>query len=130
MLYRSDSVDYRAQGPDMDCGVEAGSDMTPPTPAFPISPPTPYGKYSMFTCADFASICDQVSLLSPAFLGLTKRLVLVYFVFSVKNISELNHLRQTPSPSMQSYGGYRTDHGRIEQTRLSHKAIMKMFCLE
>ncbi|XP_035527183.1 tensin-3-like [Morone saxatilis] len=69
MLYRSDSADYRAQGPDMDSGVEAGSDMTPPTPAFPISPPTPY----------------------------------------VKNMSELTHLRQTPSP-MQSYGGYNTDH--------------------
>lgn len=48
MLYRSDSADYRAQGPDVDSGVEAGSDMTPPTPAFPISPPTPYGKYCMF----------------------------------------------------------------------------------
>ncbi|KAF7668473.1 hypothetical protein LDENG_00008090 [Lucifuga dentata] len=70
MLYRSDSADYRAQGPDMDSGVEAGNDMTPPTPAFPISPPTPY----------------------------------------VKNMSEFTHLRQTPSPSMQSYGGYRTDH--------------------
>uniref|UniRef100_A0A673CWK3 Tensin 3 n=1 Tax=Sphaeramia orbicularis TaxID=375764 RepID=A0A673CWK3_9TELE len=44
MLYRTDSTDYRAQGPDIDSGVEAGSDMTPPTPAFPISPPTPYGN--------------------------------------------------------------------------------------
>ncbi|XP_008298606.1 tensin-3 isoform X2 [Stegastes partitus] len=44
MLYRSDSADFRAQGPDVDSGVEAGSDMTPPTPAFPISPPTPYVK--------------------------------------------------------------------------------------
>ncbi|XP_029380107.1 tensin-3 [Echeneis naucrates] len=70
MLYRNDSSDYRSQGPVLDSGVEAGSDMTPPTPAFPISPPTPY----------------------------------------VKNISELNPLRQTPSPSMQSYGGYRTNH--------------------
>ncbi|XP_041752219.1 tensin-3-like isoform X2 [Coregonus clupeaformis] len=69
MLYRSDSVDYRAQGPEMDSGVEAGSDMTP-TPAFPISPPTPY----------------------------------------VKNMAEFTHLRQTPSPSMQSYGVYRTEH--------------------
>ncbi|XP_056149208.1 tensin-3-like [Lampris incognitus] len=49
MLYRSDSVDYRAQGQDMDSGVEAGSDLTPPTPAFPISPPTPYVK----TIAEF-----------------------------------------------------------------------------
>ncbi|XP_014046494.2 tensin-3 [Salmo salar] len=69
MLFRSDSVDYRAQGPKMDSGVEAGSDMTP-TPAFPISPPTPY----------------------------------------VKNMAEFTHLRQTPSPSMQSYGAYRTEH--------------------
>uniref|UniRef100_A0A672FWQ4 Tensin 3 n=1 Tax=Salarias fasciatus TaxID=181472 RepID=A0A672FWQ4_SALFA len=44
ILFRSDSADYRAQCPDVDSGVEAGSDMTPPTPAFPISPPTPYGK--------------------------------------------------------------------------------------
>ncbi|CAL9688638.1 unnamed protein product [Knipowitschia caucasica] len=44
LLYRSDSTDYRSQGPDTDSGVEAGSDMTPPTPAFPISPPTPYVK--------------------------------------------------------------------------------------
>ncbi|XP_030015844.1 tensin-3 isoform X3 [Sphaeramia orbicularis] len=70
MLYRTDSTDYRAQGPDIDSGVEAGSDMTPPTPAFPISPPTPY----------------------------------------VKTMSEMMHLRQTPSPNMQSYGGYRTEH--------------------
>ncbi|XP_056276894.1 tensin-3-like [Pseudoliparis swirei] len=42
LLYRTDSADYRAQGPEMDSGVEAGSDMTPPTPGFPISPPTPY----------------------------------------------------------------------------------------
>ncbi|XP_022613702.1 tensin-3 isoform X2 [Seriola dumerili] len=78
MLYRSDSADYRAQGPDMDSGVEAGSDMTPPTPAFPISPPTPY----------------------------------------VKNMSELTHLRQMPSPSMQSYGGYRTNHELREYSEM------------
>uniref|UniRef100_A0A3P8YT09 Tensin 3 n=1 Tax=Esox lucius TaxID=8010 RepID=A0A3P8YT09_ESOLU len=41
---KSDCVDYRAQGPEIDSGVEAGNDITPPTPAFPISPPTPYGK--------------------------------------------------------------------------------------
>ncbi|XP_067330489.1 tensin-3-like isoform X3 [Channa argus] len=44
MLYRSDRADYRAQGPEMDGGVEARSDITPPTPAFPVSPPTPYVK--------------------------------------------------------------------------------------
>ncbi|KAF0046911.1 hypothetical protein F2P81_000544 [Scophthalmus maximus] len=62
----------------MDGRVEAGSDMAPPTPAFPISPPTPY----------------------------------------VKNMSELNHLRQTPSPSMQSYGGYRPDHEPREYSEM------------
>ncbi|XP_068196438.1 tensin-3-like isoform X1 [Antennarius striatus] len=69
-MFRIDSTDYRAQGPDIDNGVEAGTDMTPPTPAFPISPPTPY----------------------------------------VKTMSEINQLRQTSSPSKQSYGGFRTDH--------------------
>ncbi|TNN33085.1 Tensin-3 [Liparis tanakae] len=70
LLYRTDSADYRAHGPEMDSGVEAGSDMAPPTPAFPISPPTPY----------------------------------------VQMMSELTPLRQTPSPSMPSFGGYRADH--------------------
>uniref|UniRef100_A0A8C7S512 Tensin 3 n=1 Tax=Oncorhynchus mykiss TaxID=8022 RepID=A0A8C7S512_ONCMY len=53
MLFRSDSVDYRAQGPKMDSGVEAGSDMTP-TPAFPISPPTPYGKSIRYCLVSFS----------------------------------------------------------------------------
>nr|XP_054596719.1 tensin-3 isoform X3 [Nothobranchius furzeri] len=45
VLYRSDSASYRSHGSDMmDSGVEGGSDMTPPTPAFPLSPPTPYVK--------------------------------------------------------------------------------------
>ncbi|XP_077470916.1 tensin-3 [Stigmatopora argus] len=44
MLCRSDSTDYKVQGPETDSGVEAGCEMTPPTPAFPISPPTPYVK--------------------------------------------------------------------------------------
>uniref|UniRef100_A0A8C8K7S2 Tensin 3 n=1 Tax=Oncorhynchus tshawytscha TaxID=74940 RepID=A0A8C8K7S2_ONCTS len=45
-------------GPEMDSGVEAGSDMTPPTPAFPISPPTPYGK-SLLHCLGplFKGVC-------------------------------------------------------------------------
>ncbi|XP_061878673.1 tensin-3-like [Entelurus aequoreus] len=52
MLCRSDSIDYKGQGPDTDSGVEAGCDVTPPTPAFPISPPTPYVKnMSEFTHA-------------------------------------------------------------------------------
>ncbi|GAA6109604.1 tensin-3 isoform X1, partial [Tachysurus ichikawai] len=37
-LSRTDSVEYR--GPS--AGLDTGSDMVPPTPAFPISPPTPY----------------------------------------------------------------------------------------
>ncbi|XP_035027452.1 tensin-3 isoform X1 [Hippoglossus stenolepis] len=78
MLFRTDSAEYRAQGLDMDGRVEAGSDMTPPTPAFPISPPTPY----------------------------------------VKNMSELIDHIQMPSPSMQSYGGYRTDHEPREYSEM------------
>uniref|UniRef100_A0AAR2M0A6 Tensin 3 n=1 Tax=Pygocentrus nattereri TaxID=42514 RepID=A0AAR2M0A6_PYGNA len=43
-LYRADSVEYRGPGAGLDSGVDTGSDITPPTPAFPVSPPTPYGK--------------------------------------------------------------------------------------
>lgn len=35
-LYKSNSVDYQ--------GRTVSSDIVPPTPAFPVSPPTPYGK--------------------------------------------------------------------------------------
>ncbi|KAM9720241.1 tensin-3-like isoform 3-T3 [Menidia menidia] len=83
ILYRSDSADYRTQGPDMDSGVEAGSDMTPPTPAFPISPPTPY----------------------------------------VKNMSEFTELRQIPPPSMQSYGGYKTNHDSRGFSDIGHVGV-------
>ncbi|XP_027876239.1 tensin-3 isoform X4 [Xiphophorus couchianus] len=43
-LYRSDSTSYRTQGLDNTGGIETGLGMAPPTPAFPISPPTPYVK--------------------------------------------------------------------------------------
>uniref|UniRef100_A0AAR2L194 Tensin 3 n=1 Tax=Pygocentrus nattereri TaxID=42514 RepID=A0AAR2L194_PYGNA len=43
-LYRADSVEYRGPGAGLDSGVDTGSDITPPTPAFPVSPPTPYVK--------------------------------------------------------------------------------------
>ncbi|KAM3605152.1 uncharacterized protein V6R79_021456 [Siganus canaliculatus] len=83
-LYRSDSTDYRAQAQDIDSGVEAGSDVTPPTPAFPISPPTPY----------------------------------------VKTMMEFSQLRQTPSPNMQSYGGYRSDHEpRVFSDMIGHSGV-------
>ncbi|KAJ8395420.1 hypothetical protein AAFF_G00031540 [Aldrovandia affinis] len=45
MLYRSNSLGYRGQHDDLDCRVEAGSEMVPPTPGFPVSP-TPYVKSS------------------------------------------------------------------------------------
>ncbi|KAJ8279887.1 hypothetical protein COCON_G00069530 [Conger conger] len=44
VLYRSDSLGYRGLSEDLDCRVEAGSDQVPPTPAFPVSPATPYVK--------------------------------------------------------------------------------------
>ncbi|XP_071774539.2 tensin-3 [Centroberyx gerrardi] len=37
--YKTDSVDYRGQSPLTD-----SCDIVPPTPAFPVSPPTPYVK--------------------------------------------------------------------------------------
>ncbi|XP_007559416.1 tensin-3 isoform X1 [Poecilia formosa] len=51
-LYRSDSTSYRTQGLDNTGGIETGLDMTPPTPAFPISPPTPYVK----TMSEFSEL--------------------------------------------------------------------------
>ncbi|XP_014889889.1 tensin-3 isoform X2 [Poecilia latipinna] len=51
-LYRSDSTGYRTQGLDNTGGIETGLDMTPPTPAFPISPPTPYVK----TMSEFSEL--------------------------------------------------------------------------
>ncbi|KAI4872525.1 hypothetical protein NFI96_030915, partial [Prochilodus magdalenae] len=69
-LYRADSVEYRGPGAGLDSGVDTGSDITPPTPAFPVSPPTPY----------------------------------------VKNMPDLSHFAQTPTPSMPLFGAYRTEH--------------------
>ncbi|KAG7488399.1 hypothetical protein MATL_G00034100 [Megalops atlanticus] len=43
-LYRTDSLGYRGPGEELDSRAEAGSEMVPPTPAFPVSPPTPYVK--------------------------------------------------------------------------------------
>lgn len=37
--------------------------------------------------------------------------ILVSFLFLVKTMSEVTHLRQIPSPSMQSFDDYRTNHG-------------------
>ncbi|XP_023820830.1 tensin-3 isoform X5 [Oryzias latipes] len=59
VLYRSDTVEYRDHCPDMDNVVEVAQDMTPPTPGFPISPPTPYVK-NMPELADFRQIPSPV----------------------------------------------------------------------
>uniref|UniRef100_A0A3P9KNG9 Tensin 3 n=1 Tax=Oryzias latipes TaxID=8090 RepID=A0A3P9KNG9_ORYLA len=59
VLYRSNTVEYRDHCPDIDNVVEVAQDMTPPTPAFPISPPTPYVK-NMPELADFRQIPSPV----------------------------------------------------------------------
>uniref|UniRef100_A0A8C9XIW4 Tensin 3 n=1 Tax=Sander lucioperca TaxID=283035 RepID=A0A8C9XIW4_SANLU len=117
LLYRTDSVDYR--GPDMDSGVEAGSDMTPPTPAFPISPPTPYGKYCMFpvkhlTCKyvsfiiNFACICDQLCVV-----GLIKCPCPCFLCVFSENCMARYALSRSPAQSFDeqddSGHGYGTD---------------------
>ncbi|KAI5104692.1 tensin-3 [Silurus meridionalis] len=48
-LYRADSLEYRG----LSTGLETGSDTVPSTPAFPITPPTPYVK-SMTEFTHFA----------------------------------------------------------------------------
>lgn len=99
-LYRGNSTEYRPLASEVDGGVEAGSDMAPPTPAFPISPPTPYGRISI-----------QYIIIGVFACILSTRLFILLF-FLVKNMAELSQFRQTPSPSQQSCGGYATDHGR------------------
>uniref|UniRef100_A0A8C9RK72 Tensin 3 n=1 Tax=Scleropages formosus TaxID=113540 RepID=A0A8C9RK72_SCLFO len=43
-LYAADAVEYSGRRDQLGSRMESGSEMIPPTPAFPISPPTPYGK--------------------------------------------------------------------------------------
>lgn len=56
--------------------------------------------------------------------------MLMCFGFSVKIFSEVTHNRNTPSPSMQSFGGYRTDHGgffKVLQTELVFGFFLSIF---
>ncbi|XP_035994120.1 tensin-3 isoform X2 [Fundulus heteroclitus] len=76
-LCRSNSTSYRGPGPGDTGGTEGAIDQTPPTPAFPISPPTPY-------------------------------------------VSEFPEFRQTPSPNMQSHGGFRTNQEQRGYPQMNH----------
>ncbi|KAK3546363.1 hypothetical protein QTP70_025771 [Hemibagrus guttatus] len=58
-LYRADSVEYRGPSASLD----TGSDTVPPTPAFPISPPTPYVK----TMPEFTHFSQTPSPATPMF---------------------------------------------------------------
>ncbi|XP_054889731.1 tensin-3-like [Poeciliopsis prolifica] len=62
-LYRSHSTSYRTQGLDNTGGVEKG--MPPPTPAFPISPTTPYVK----TMSEFTELSQIPSPNMQSFRG-------------------------------------------------------------
>ncbi|XP_076010473.1 tensin 3-2 isoform X2 [Genypterus blacodes] len=56
-LHKSNSVNFRGQTPLMDT-----SDLVPPTPAFPVSPPTPYVKgFSEFSQLSSGTQWDQHS---------------------------------------------------------------------
>lgn len=110
MLYRSDSADHRAEVLDMESAIGAGSDMAPPTPAFPISPPTPYGNRAEYKYAPAEAQAAPLTSMRTVLWPSQTESPTVWCV-AVKNMSELNLHRQTPSPSLQSYGGYRTDHG-------------------
>uniref|UniRef100_A0A7N8XG59 Tensin 3 n=1 Tax=Mastacembelus armatus TaxID=205130 RepID=A0A7N8XG59_9TELE len=62
----SDSADYRAQSLDMDSAIESRSDMTPPTPSFPISPPTPYGKCNFFCWCNYFWMHFEPSIIATS----------------------------------------------------------------
>lgn len=55
------------------------------------------------------------NILSSGYLHVFLNPTVFILLFLVKNISELSQFRQTPSPSQQSCGGYRTDHGRWQR---------------
>ncbi|KAJ8336834.1 hypothetical protein SKAU_G00380540 [Synaphobranchus kaupii] len=62
ILFRNNSVGYRRQGEELDSRVAAGSDVVPSTPAFPVSPPTPYARdMSEFLHASGAYRTEQES---------------------------------------------------------------------
>lgn len=100
----------------------------PPSPSLP--------QHLMVSTVRFLCHCKYVSfiwafdLACICLLGLIKCPILISFLFSVKNMSELTHLRQTPSPSMQSYGGYGTDHGRLVQIFSKCKLSITWSCCE
>ncbi|KAJ8276851.1 hypothetical protein GJAV_G00068620 [Gymnothorax javanicus] len=43
-LFRKDSLGFRGPSGERDCWAGSSGDGVPPTPAFPVSPPTPYVK--------------------------------------------------------------------------------------
>ncbi|XP_062850465.1 tensin-3-like [Trichomycterus rosablanca] len=59
-LYRADSMEYSSPTVRFNTGLDPGNDEVPPTPAFPISPPTPYVK-NMPAFSHFANTPSPVS---------------------------------------------------------------------
>ncbi|XP_018616201.2 tensin 3-2 isoform X2 [Scleropages formosus] len=60
-LYAADAVEYSGRRDQLGSRMESGSEMIPPTPAFPISPPTPYVK----TLSEFSQVRVQRQLGGP-----------------------------------------------------------------
>lgn len=43
-LYHTDAVDFGDLPPEVDRPLWVGLNQAPPTPSFPVTPPTPYGE--------------------------------------------------------------------------------------
>nr|XP_055041808.1 tensin-3 isoform X1 [Misgurnus anguillicaudatus] len=64
-LYNMDSVDYGEFTPDGDSSMWAGLNQVPSTPAFPVSPPTPYGKSEHYFPSRPSSQASRQYMASP-----------------------------------------------------------------
>ncbi|XP_063057043.1 si:ch211-191a24.3 isoform X2 [Engraulis encrasicolus] len=110
-LYRSESLDYGDQSPVMGSPRWAGSgDQAPPTPAFPVCPPTPYesrgflNMHSSLTnthahphphpLTHSASTCDETG---PGSLSPASHQRMIGSLRSVSSSSPLPH-NHSPSP--------------------------------
>lgn len=68
-LYHTDAVDIGDLPPEADSPQWVGLNQVPPTPAFPVTPPTPYGKTDnvfdvCYVCKPFTILLSCVTIIA------------------------------------------------------------------
>ncbi|XP_052391032.1 tensin-1 isoform X3 [Carassius gibelio] len=93
-LYRNDSVDIGDLPPEADSPLWVGLDQVPPTPAFPVTPPTPYVKSGHdFIASRSSSQTSRHYMSSPIWQESRG------YVDSISSDGELYHSDVTGSPT-------------------------------